>query len=39
MHYDYILNKHRAYNIWKTEEVGESNVPLHEIDGYFDIRF
>ena len=39
MHYDNILNKQQAYNIWKTEEVGESNVPVHEIGGYFDIRF
>ena len=39
MHYDYILNKQRAYDIWKTEEVGESNVPVREIGGYFDIKF
>ena len=30
MHYVYILNKQRAYDIWKTEEVGESNVPVSE---------
>ena len=39
MHYDYNLNKQRAYDIWKTEEVGESNVPVREIGGYFDIKF
>ena len=28
MHYDYTLNKQRAYDFWKTEEFGESNVSV-----------
>ena len=39
MHYDYILNKQRAYIFWKTEKVGESNVPVRRLGGYFDIKF
>ena len=39
MHHDYTLNKQQAYDFWKTEEVGESNIPVHEIGGYFDIKF
>ena len=39
MHYDYIWNKQQAYDIWKSEAVGDSNVPLREIGGYFDIKF